>query len=58
MKALNDRDKDFIIDSLNTSFHQAHDMLKRDYLGDIQIKNLKEIKKRSKEIMRKLGVFD
>lgn len=58
MENLTKDEIDFVVDSLNASWNQAHEMLTQiNGLGDIQKKNLEYQKKKSKEIMTKLGVF-
>lgn len=59
MENLTKDETDFVINSLNAYWNQAHEMLtEKNDLGDIQKKNLEYQKTKSKELMKKLGVFD
>ncbi len=60
MDKLSQSEIDFIIESLNEYWYNAHTQLDNhnNKLGAIQKENLEYIKVRSKELMKKLGVFD
>lgn len=57
MKKIDPKDIDFIVSALNAYWNDAHYKLQRKDLGDIERQQYEQQRKRSKEIMEKLGGF-
>lgn len=57
METLNEQEKSLVIDAVNQYWHQAHNKLEENYLGDLERKVWEDVKTKCGDLLQKLCSF-